>query len=68
MASLEILVHLQRSHVLKVFSKVEVYFDESRVLAVDVAALPSNWRDQCVNSSVQYVGDDWVQQQALVSA
>jgi len=26
--------------------------------------LPLNWCDQAVNSSVQYIGDDWARQQA----
>lgn len=66
LASLELLVHLQRPDVLNNYKKLCVSFDESLVLSVDVTSLPANWCDQTINSPVQYVGDDWASQQISV--
>ena len=64
LAAFELLVHLQRPQVLMSYKNLLVSFKESHVLSVDKGDLPSDWNKLSVNSPVQYVGDDWVQQSA----
>ncbi|NPU92126.1 MAG: RES family NAD+ phosphorylase [Gammaproteobacteria bacterium] len=64
LATLEVLVHLQKPTVLASYSRLEVFFNEDDVMSIDQSAFPSNWSASTVNSPVQYVGDDWVKRQA----
>ena len=59
-ASMELLVHLERSDVLNSFVKMSVSFDESLVAHIDADDLPSDWFEPSMASSVQTFGDQWV--------
>lgn len=63
-ASLELLVHLGRASVLNTYLKMEVSFDESLMQYIDIADLPEDWTEPTMASSVQAVGDHWVEAQS----
>jgi RES domain-containing protein len=60
LAILEMLVHLEASELMRRYVSFEVTFDESLVTAIDIAALPKNWRKSPIPTSVQAVGDQWL--------
>lgn len=59
-ASMELLVHLGRTEILKSYFKMQVSFDESQVQHIALDDLPSNWMEPSMTSPVQQVGDFWV--------
>lgn len=60
LAALELLVHLQASHLLMSYSSIPAAFDNKLVEVVDPAALPSNWRGYPAPLTLQQIGDQWV--------
>ena len=63
-AAMELLVHLGTPQILNAFLKMEVRFDASLVQSIDLADLPENWLTPSMASSVQAVGDEWVESQS----
>ncbi len=61
-ASMELLIHLGRADILNTFRKMKVSFDESLVQHIDLADLPDDWAAPTMTSSVQAVGDAWVEE------
>jgi len=59
-AAMELLVHLDSAQALKAFSLLQVDFDESLIVAVDPADLPSDWHSPKMASAVRSIGDEWV--------
>lgn len=66
LATLEVIVHLQKPAVLASYSKLEVFFDEKDIQTLDTRSLPANWFVPAVNSPVQHVGDDWAKAQSAL--
>lgn len=64
LSSMEMLVHLKDSEVLQDYNKLQVSFPESLVEYIDIQDLPKDWAVPAINSSVQFIGDDWVQDQS----
>jgi len=60
LAILEILVHLDTTHLLEAYSLFEVSFDESLVEVLDPATLPNNWRLHPPPYETQTIGDRWI--------
>ena len=60
LAVLEVLVHLDSSDVLTVYSLCSAEFDDSLVERLDRSALPANWRDYPAPAELQRIGDEWV--------
>ncbi|MDQ2077358.1 RES family NAD+ phosphorylase [Marinimicrobium sp. ABcell2] len=63
-ASMELLVHLSRANVLKGYVKMEVTFGEEHLQHIAIDDLPDDWADDTMASSVQAVGDAWVEDQS----
>lgn len=66
LATLELLVHLESSAPLPSYSICSVDFDDSRVETIDLAALPSNWRQSPPPTALQTIGDEWISRQSSV--
>jgi RES domain-containing protein len=66
LAALEILVHLQASHLLMSYSSIPVAFDNSLVEVIDPATLPANWRRSPAPAALQEIGDQWATEQRSV--
>lgn len=60
-AAMELFVHLGRTDVLNTYQKMTVSFDELLMTHIDIHDLPSNWSEPSMASSVQAVGDNWVE-------
>ena len=60
LASLEVLVGLQKSSVLASYSIVSAQIDEASVGTVPLASLPGNWRSHPPAPESQAIGDRWV--------
>ncbi|MGI0119632.1 RES family NAD+ phosphorylase [Zooshikella sp. RANM57] len=61
LASMELLVHLKQSDILKRYHKLPVSFDSSLVMDLDTDSLPSNWQSYEMEPETQATGDYWVQ-------
>lgn len=61
-SSLELLIHLGRADILRTYHKMEVAFDEALVQHIDLEDLPGDWASPSMASSVQVVGDAWVEE------
>lgn len=59
LAMLEMLVHLQRPELLESYVLIDVQFDESLVIDVELRRLPRSWRMSPPARSVMRVGDSW---------
>lgn len=59
LASLEMLVHLQSSEILKKYVLHEVCFSRSFVQTLAPKKLPKNWRSSPAPRWVQEIGDHW---------
>ena len=60
LAALELLVHLQASHLLMSYSSIRVDFDDALVEVVNADKLPPEWRGHPPPSSLRSLGDRWV--------
>ena len=60
LASLELLVHLRESDVLKAYRKLPVGIPEHLVEALDRRDLPSDWARPSLNPANQRTGDRWL--------
>lgn len=60
LAALELLVHLQASHLLASYSAIPATFDEALAEPVDLDALPEDWRRFPAPAALQQIGDQWV--------
>ncbi len=63
LATLEILVHLQKSDLFSSFVAYSIDFGDHHVSDLDSNLLPENWCDSPPPPEVQQVGDNWVQEQ-----
>ena len=60
LAALEMIAHLDSTVPLAAYTLIEVNVPESLVTAVDLAALPSNWRQYPSPQEVRAIGDSWL--------
>jgi RES domain-containing protein len=60
LAVLEVLVHLESSLPLPVYSLIQAEFDEGNIERIDASKLPENWRSGPASAKTQIIGDDWV--------
>jgi RES domain-containing protein len=60
LACLEMLVHLQADDLLRHYCLRSVRFDSRLVKSLEVASLPSNWREAPAPPEIQLLGDEWV--------
>jgi RES domain-containing protein len=60
LATLEMLVHLESSDLLRKYQICEVTFDESLVITLTAKDLPKTWRRSPAPAAVRAVGDQWV--------
>ncbi|MCY3704923.1 MAG: RES family NAD+ phosphorylase [Gammaproteobacteria bacterium] len=60
LASLELLVHLRETDVLKGYRKLPVGIPEHLVKAADVRALPTDWARTSLHPATQRTGDRWL--------
>lgn len=60
LATLEVLVGLQKTGVLSSYSLTSAQFDESSVEVVSPESLPDNWRSYPAPPETQTIGDQWV--------
>jgi RES domain-containing protein len=67
LATLEVLVGLQKSSVLASYALVSALFDEASVETLPLTSLPANWRNYPAAPHTQAIGDQWVvKQRSLV--
>jgi len=57
---LELLVHMESAPTTPEYRLIEIAFDASLVIAVDVRRLPRNWRRDPAPRALQEVGSRWV--------
>jgi RES domain-containing protein len=60
LATLEVLVHLQKSAPLGAYVVLTVEFPEELVKDLDRSLLPANWRDFPAPVPVRQIGDEWI--------
>lgn len=60
LAVLEILVHVEHSGLLPNYVLFQVDFEEGLVEALDLSALPRNWRSYPAPLRLRTIGDEWV--------
>jgi RES domain-containing protein len=60
LATLEVLVGLQKTSVLASYSLVSARFEEATVESLPVDSLPANWRSYPPPPESQAIGDQWV--------
>ncbi len=63
LAVLELLVHLQSSHLLRSYTSIPARFDDALVEGVDAERLPASWRDYPAPAALQQIGDRWAVEQ-----
>jgi RES domain-containing protein len=63
LASLEVLVGLQKSRFLPAYSVVSAQVDEAGVEDLPSVALPANWRSHPPSPESQAIGDLWIREQ-----
>ena len=66
LAALELVVHMQATHILMSYCSIPADFDNSVVRVVDPAALPADWRDFPAPRALQQIGDQWAVEQRSV--
>ena len=66
LASLELLVHLRETDVLRAYRKLSVGTPERLVKAADVRALPADWARTSLHPVTQQIGDRWLDSLASV--
>ena len=60
LATLELLVHLDSTAALPLYSICSVDFDESLVEILNPAGLPANWHQSPSPLGLQMIGDNWI--------
>src|SRR5262245_32097003 len=60
LAALEILVNFARADLLDAYVLFSCVLDQSLIEVVDLAKLPSTWRDSPIPPEVQAIGDEWL--------
>ena len=60
LATLEILVHVQRYSTLTSYSLVSVSFPASQVTTISSTELPTSWRGSPAPTALQSIGDQWL--------
>ncbi len=66
LAALELLVHLQASHLLMSYCSISVDCEDALIETVDPHRLASNWRDYPAPSVHQQFGDRWASERRSV--
>lgn len=59
LATLEVLVGLQKASLLPSYSLTSVQFEESQVEVLPLVSLPVNWREYPAPPKLQALGDQW---------
>jgi RES domain-containing protein len=59
LAALELLVHLQASHLLASYSSISATFDEALIEVMSPTALPADWRSYPAPAALAQIGDSW---------
>lgn len=59
-ASMELLVHLGRADVLKIYRVARLSFDEGLMEHIDLNDLPDDWQAPTLAPAIQAVGDEWI--------
>jgi RES domain-containing protein len=60
-AAFEILVHTNRSSLIRSYSKLKVSFTAEQLMILDEHSLPRNWADPSMYSAVAKFGDAWAE-------
>jgi len=60
LATLEMIAHLDSTAPLPAYTVIKVTVPEALITAVDVAALPSNWREYPSPPDLRVIGDAWL--------
>ena len=60
-AVFEILVHTNRSSLIRSYSKLKVSFTAEQLMILDEHSLPGNWAEPSMYSSVAKFGDAWAE-------
>lgn len=63
LASLEVMVGLQKTRLLPSYSLVSVQVGEASIEELSSAALPTNWRSHPPAAECQAIGDRWIAEQ-----
>lgn len=61
LAILEIMVHLDDHRMLQHYALIALTLPVSGIMRLDVAALPSNWRDEPAPAETAAIGDEWLE-------
>lgn len=67
LATLEVMVGLQRSRFLSAYSLVSAQVDEGQVEVLPSTALPANWRNHPPAAESQAIGDRWIAEQRTLA-
>jgi len=62
LATLEVLVHLDKKHILDSYQKVELQIPKELVLTAIEEDLPVDWDERCLDPVSQQVGDMWLEE------
>ena len=62
MAVMEILVHLRPEHVDKPFVLAVFEIPDSKILKIDIADLPENWKTEQAKDDLRKIGDKFVEE------
>lgn len=62
LAVLEVLVHLESSLPLPVYSLIQVEFEDGMIERLELSELPRNWRRGSSLAATQLIGDKWIEE------
>ena len=60
LAAMEQLVHLVKPRILKGFVVANITFEEDQIQWLDIASLPSGWRNRVAPAPLRRYGDRWI--------
>lgn len=66
LAALEILVNVEPSELLSHYVVIEVTIEPSMITAVDISALPQNWRSDPPPQKLKTIGDLWMRKNSSI--
>lgn len=66
LAVLEILVHLDKANLLSSYSLIAARLDDTRIQRLERQELPEGWRAYPAPSTLQRIGDEWVESRRSV--